>query len=77
MATYQEQLAKTRALKEAKAKAEAEEKARQLTPEQVEHWRGVLAHMGIPFARSMPVEMVQRFKDAIQARMNAYFGDKQ
>ena len=70
MATYQEQLEKIRSQKETKAKAEAEEQARLLSPEQVGHWRIVLANMGIPFARSMPAEMVQRFRDAIQARID-------
>ncbi len=76
MATYQQQLDRLRAQKEAKAKAEAEAKARQLSPDQVAHWRLVLANMGIPLAMSMPEEMVQQFRDAVQARINREFGDE-
>ena len=74
MATYQEQLERMRIEREAKEKIEAERKASQLSPDQVSHWRLVLANMGIPFAMSMPVEMVQRFRDGIQARINAEYG---
>ena len=73
MATYQEQIERRRLEREAKEKAEADAKAKQLSPEQVAHWRLVLAHMGVPFAMSMPVEMVQRFRDALQARINAEY----
>lgn len=71
MATYQEQLERLRREKEEKAKAE------ELSAKQIDNWRGVLAHMGIPFARSMPVEMVQRFRDALQGRVNAEFGSSE
>lgn len=74
MATYQEQLAKLTAEREAREKAEAERKASLLTPDQVSHWRLVLANMGIPFAMSMPEHMVQRFKDGIQAKLTAEYG---
>lgn len=70
MATYQEQIEKRRLEREAKEKAEA---ASKLSPDQVAHWRLVLANMGIPFAMSMPVDMVQRFRDGLQARINAEY----
>ena len=67
MATYQEQIERRRLEREAKEKAEA------LNASQVDNWRIVLANMGIPFARSMPAEMVQRFRDALQAKINAEY----
>lgn len=73
MATYQQQLDKLRLQREAKERAEAASEAAQLSPDQVAHWRLVLANMGIPFAMSMPVDMVQRFRDGLQARVNAEY----
>lgn len=69
MATYQEQLARLRKQREEREKFEAEQRAKQLSPEQVAHWRIVLANMGIPFAMSMSEDMIQKFKDGIQARI--------
>ena len=63
MATYQEQLERYRAAREAKEKAEAERKARMLSPEQIKNWRGVLFRIVGPYAHIMPDEMVQEFKD--------------
>lgn len=77
MATYQEQIEKARREKEAKAKAAEAAKAAQLSPEQIEHWRLVLANMGVPFAMSMPESYVQRFRDAIQAEFNTLSGDEE
>ena len=71
MATYQEQLDRLRREKEEKAKAE------ELNAKQIDNWRGVLANMGVPFARSMPVELVQRFRDAMQTRINDEFGKEE
>lgn len=70
MATYQEQIARRQREKETKAKSDAD---RKMTSEQIDHWRGVLWNMGVPFAMTMPVEMVQRFRDVMQARINAQF----
>ncbi len=73
MATYQEQIERRRLEKEAKEKAEA---AAKLSPDQASHWRLVLANMGVPFAMSMPIELVQRFRDALQVKINATSGDE-
>ena len=73
MATYQEQIARGQREKEAKEKADAEEKTKQLSPEQVRNWRLVLVHMGVPFAMSMPETMVQQFRDALQDRINVEY----
>lgn len=75
MATYQQQLERLRLQREAKEKAEAEEKARLLTPDQIKHWRLVLANMGVPMAMSMPDSWVQKFKDRIQDRITVLGGD--
>lgn len=70
MATYQEQLAKRAAEREAKAKAEAERVANQLNPEQIKMWRQVLVQFVGPFALIMPEPMVQEFRDRFQKRIN-------
>lgn len=75
MATYQEQIEANRRKREAREKADAERKAKELTPDQVRHWRDVLGYMGVPFAHSMPVEMVQQFKDAMQTRIANEFSN--
>lgn len=75
MATYQEQLARRVAEREAREKAEAERKAAQMSPDQIANWRIVLRNMGIPFASVMPDATVQRFRDAFQARINAELPD--
>lgn len=71
MATYQEQIARRAQERAALEKAEADRQAAILSPEQVRHWRLVLANMGIPFAMSLPSEVVQRFKDRIQERLDS------
>jgi hypothetical protein len=67
MATYQEQIERLRKQREQR------EKAAQLSKEQVEHWRIVLANMSIPFAMTMPAEMIQEFRDRMQASINNAF----
>jgi hypothetical protein len=54
VATYQEQLDKLQRQREEREKAETESKARQLTPEQIKHWRMVLVNVVGPrrYARS-------------------------
>lgn len=71
MATYQEQIAKRAQERAEREKAEAERQAAMLSPEQVLYWRIVLSNMGIPFAMSMPDQIVQKFKDRIQERLNS------
>jgi hypothetical protein len=76
MATYQEQLERLRREREAKEKAEAERLAKQMTPEQIKNWRGILMNMGLgPYALIMPEEMVQEIRDRIQDRINAECSD--
>ena len=70
MANYQEQIERLNSMKERNEKAETEHK---LSGEQIEIWRITLRNMGIPLAMSMPESMVQRFRDAIQKRINAEF----
>lgn len=70
MATYQEQIAKRAAEREARERAEAERQATKLSPDQLTHWRLIMANMGVPFAGMLPDAFVQRFRDAIQARIN-------
>ena len=70
MATYQEQLARRKAEREAKEKLEAERKARALSPEQIENWRKALTEIVGPFALVMPESMVQEFRDLIQQRLD-------
>lgn len=70
MATYQEQIRRRAVEREAKEKAEAERLANQMTPEQIKNWRQILLHMVGPFALLMEDEMVQEFRDRIQARVH-------
>lgn len=70
MATYQEQIERHRREREAKEKTEIERKAKQLTPEQIKNWRGVLSHIVGPFAFVMSEEMVRHFHDVIQAKLS-------
>ena len=69
MATYQEQIERNRLKAEMRKRKDAENAAKKLSPEQIKNWRQVLANMGIPFAMSMPDEMVQKFKDGIQSKL--------
>ena len=69
MATYQEQIERNRLKAEMRKRKDAEDAAKKLTPEQIKNWRMVLAQMGIPFAMSIPEEMVNAFKDGIQQRL--------
>ena len=64
MATYQEQIAKLEAKKNAKADGG------NLTQKQIKNWRIILKHMGVPLALTMPDHMVQNFRDALQHRIN-------
>ena len=59
MATYQEQIAKRAAEREAKTKAE----------DQLKNWRHVLAHMIGPYALIMPENMVRECWDLFQKRL--------
>ncbi len=68
MAIYQEQIERLNRMKESKEKAETE---RELSGEQIENWRIVLRNMGIPLAMSIPESMVQKFRDALQKRIDA------
>jgi hypothetical protein len=70
MATYQEQIERRRLEKE------RDEAQKKMTADQVANWRGVLSRMGIPFAASMPEEMVLRFRDAFQERLNRETSDR-
>lgn len=77
MATYQEQLERLRREREAREKADAENKARQMTPEQIKNWREVLVRVVGPFAYVMPETMVREFRDRIQRDINTQFPDKE
>ena len=77
MSTYQEQLARIRAEKAAKQKANEEAEARKLSPEQIKNWRDIIAMTSIgPFAYTMPEEMVQTFKDRLEAKLKQAFRDR-
>ena len=41
-----------------------------LTPEQIENWRQVLCGMIGPFALIIPAEMIQAYKDKLQAQVD-------
>lgn len=73
MATYQEQIERNRLKAEMRKRKDAENAAKKLSPEQIKNWRLVLANMGIPFAMSMPDEMVQEFRDGIQSKLEREF----
>ncbi len=66
MATYQEQIERNRRKKEMRARNDAEDAAKKLSPEQIKNWRDVLYHMVGPYALVMPEEMVQEFRDRFQ-----------
>ena len=70
MATYQEQIEKLRIAREAREKVEAENKARQLSPEQIKNWRQVLVQVVGPFALIMPESMVHDLRDLYQKRID-------
>ena len=72
MSTYQEQLARIRAEKAAKQKANEEAEACKLSPEQIKNWRDVIAATSIgPFAYIMSEEMVQAFRDRVDAELKS------
>ena len=67
---YQEQIEKNQRLKAEKAKADENKRLNQMTPEQIENFRHVLSIMGVPMVHLMSPEMVQIFRDEIQAKIN-------
>ncbi|MHB8388005.1 MAG: hypothetical protein ACYDBH_00320 [Acidobacteriaceae bacterium] len=74
MATYQEQLARNAALREAKAKADEREKANKLTPEQIAKLRKVL----VPFIGIVAFlatdEQIQAFANKFLDEFAAEYG---
>jgi DNA-binding transcriptional regulator YiaG len=71
MATYQEQIANAKRAKEAKAKAEAERAAQELSPEQVKNWREALALTIGPYAHVMHEDYVRALHAAFRERLKA------
>ena len=47
-----------------------------LTPEQIENWRKVLFVMFGPYAAMMPAEVIQKYRDKMQANVNDYHEPK-
>jgi len=46
-------------------------KQEKLTPEQIKNWREVLVSMIGPYARIMPEELVQKWRDRFQTKVNS------
>ena len=71
MATYQEQIDNARRAKEAKAKADAEQAAQELSAEQVQNWREALVFMVGPGALYLPESMVRALHKKLSDRLKA------